>query len=153
LYEDSRRSSMPLISKEDQDVLREEFAKHLAKPVRMLMFTQEHECQFCSETREIVEELGALSDQIAVEVYDFVEDEEIVERYAIDKIPAIAIVGDGDVDYGVRFYGIPSGYEFTSLIEDLFDVSAGESGLSEKTKEKLAAVDQPVHLQVFITPT
>jgi len=144
---------MPLISEQDQDVLRNEFADKVVNPVKMLMFTQETECQFCAETRQIVQEVAALSEHITAEVYDFVADEEMVDLYGIDKIPAIVILGLDDTDYGVRFYGIPSGYEFTSLIEDIIDVSKGESGLSAKTKEKVAAIDQPVHIQVFVTPT
>jgi glutaredoxin-like protein len=144
---------MPLISEQDQDVLRNEFADKVVNPVKILMFTQETECQFCAETRQIVEEVAALSEQITAEVYDFVADKATADLYGIDKIPAIAMLGSDDTDYGVRFYGIPSGYEFTSLIEDIIDVSKGESGLSAKTKAKVAAVDQPVHIQVFVTPT
>ncbi len=144
---------MPLISEQDQELLRNEFAENLPQPVKLLMFTQHTECQFCTETRMIAEEVAALSDQITAEVYDFVADKAVAETYGIDKIPAIAILGGDGTDYGVRLYGIPSGYEFTGLIEDIIDISRGESGLSARTKESVAAIDQPVHLQVFITPT
>ena len=53
------------------------------------MFTQEMECQYCRETRQISEEVASLSDNISVEVYDFVRDQEIVEQYNINKIPAL----------------------------------------------------------------
>jgi len=147
---------MSLISEKDAEHLRQEFETELVSPVKMIMFTQTVECQFCAETRNIVEELAALSDKIEAEVYNFVTDKDVAERYEIDKIPAIAIVRDDDgkkVDYGIRFYGIPSGYEFTSIVEDLIDVSKGESGLQPRTKEAVAAIDQPVHFQVFVTPT
>jgi glutaredoxin-like protein len=147
---------MPLISERDAEHLRHEFESNLADPVKLVMFTQATECQFCTETRQIVEEIAALSDKLTAEIYDFVADKEAAERYNIDKIPAIAlirVVGGQEVDYGVRFFGIPSGYEFTTIIEDILDVSAGESGLQDKTKEAVAAIDSPVHLQVFVTPT
>jgi alkyl hydroperoxide reductase subunit AhpF len=115
------------------------------------MFTQALECDFCEETRELVEELASLSDQVNAVIYDFVADKDKAEEYAIDKIPAIAVLGERD--YGVRIYGIPAGYEFTSLIEAIKTVSAGQSGLSEATKEALAQIEQPVHFQVFVTPT
>jgi glutaredoxin-like protein len=73
------------------------------------------------------------------------------QEFRIDKIPAIAVIGAKD--YGVRFYGIPSGYEFTSLIGAILDVSKGVSGLSEKTKGRLKDIAQAVHVQVFVTPT
>ncbi len=147
---------MPLISAKDAEFLRNEFATQLVNPVKLLMFTQTFECQFCAETRQIVEEVAALSDKITAEVYNFVVDKAVAESYGVDKIPAIAILrveGDREKDYGIRFYGIPSGYEFTSLIEDILDVSKGESGLQPKTKKAVAELTEPVHIQVFVTPT
>jgi len=147
---------MPLISDKDAEFLREEFGTNLAAPVKLVMFTQEMECQFCSETRQIVEEIARLSDKITADIYDFVADKETADKYGIDKIPAIAVVrvDDGEEkDYGVRFFGIPSGYEFTSVIEDIVDVSKGESGLQPRTKEAVAELTEPVHIQVFVTPT
>jgi glutaredoxin-like protein len=147
---------MALISPQDAEHLRNEFENELVNPVKLVMFTQTIECQFCAETRQIAEEIAELSDHITVEVYNFVTDKAMADLYDIDKIPAIAVLRseDGeDKDYGVRFYGIPSGYEFTSIIEGIVDVSKGESGLQPKTKEALAALTQPVHFQVFVTPT
>lgn len=147
---------MPLISEQDAEHLRNEFEAQMADPVKLVVFTQEMECQFCAETRQIVEEVAELSDKIEAEVYDFVADKDKAELYGVDKIPAIVVLGeeDGeDKDYGIRFYGIPSGYEFTSIIEDVIDVSKGDSGLQPKTKEALAGITEPVHFQVFVTPT
>jgi glutaredoxin-like protein len=147
---------MPLISEKDAEFLRKEFETELVNPVKMIMFTQTIECQFCAETRQIVEEIAALSDKVTAHIYNFVTDKATADLYDVDKIPAIAIVRDedgGERDYGIRFFGIPSGYEFTSIIEDIMDVSRGESGLQPKTKEALAGITDPVHLQVFVTPT
>jgi glutaredoxin-like protein len=147
---------MPLISAKDAEQLKRAFDSGLTGAVKLVMFTQTIECEFCAETRQIVEEIAALSDKIELEVYDFVTDKAMAELYGIDKIPAIAILGrkDGrDRDYGIRFYGIPSGYEFTSLIEDILSVSKGDTELKPQTKEALAKVAQPVHIQVFVTPT
>ena len=145
---------MSLLNEEIKTQLRDEFA-NLTRPVKLVMFTQELECQYCTETRELAQEVADLSDKIEVEVYDFVADTEIVETYGIDKIPAMAIVKGGDEphDYGIRLYGIPSGYEFSTLIEDIAMVSTGESGLDKATKDELAALTTPLHLQVFVTPT
>ncbi len=145
---------MALLKEEDRQHLIKEF-EALTNPVKLLMFTQELECEYCRETRMIAEEVSALSDSISVEVYNFVTDKEVAEQYNIDKIPAIAVLQDGDepVDYGIRYYGIPSGYEFSSIIEDVMMVSQGESGLSEATKSQVAKLTEPVHFQVFVTPT
>ena len=145
---------MALLKEEDRNHLIEQF-KSLESPVKIVVFTQKMECQYCQETRMIGEELAALSDKISLEVYDFEKDKEIAETYNIDKIPATVIMTGGDQpkDYGIRYFGIPSGYEFSSLIEDIMMISGGDSGLSAETKEMLANLEEPVHLQVFVTPT
>jgi glutaredoxin-like protein len=123
----------------------------LEKPVTFKMFTQEFECQYCKETRELVEEVAALSDRLSVEVYDFEKDRPAADALGIDKIPAIAIVGAKD--YGIRLYGIPAGYEFGSLIEDVKLVAEGDSRLALDTRKMVAKLTKPVKIQVFITPT
>ena len=141
---------MPVLKDEDREEVRKQLMG-LASLVRLVMFTQDFECDFCTETRELVEEIAALSDEVDAVIYDFAADKEKAEDLGIDKIPAIAVVGEKD--YGVRFYGIPSGYEFVSLIEAIKMVASGQSELSDATKEALAQLDEPVHLQVFVTPT
>ena len=61
--------------------------------------------------------------------------------------------GDQLKDYGVRLSGIPSGHEFTSLIQDIILVSNRDSGLNSQTREALKVLDKPITLQVFVTPT
>lgn len=145
---------MALLSAKDRNYLKNEF-QTLDHPVKMIVFTQENECQYCRETRELAEELSTLSPKIVAETVTFAPEGEIAKQYAIDKIPAIALVADGPqpVDYGIRFYGIPSGYEFSTLVEGIMMVSAGDSGLPAEIKQQLAKIDKPVHMQVFITPT
>ena len=141
---------MPLLNEQIRKDVREMLGT-LPTPVTLKVFTQALECEYCKETRELVEEVAGLSDQISVEVYDFEKDAEAAQRYGIDKIPAVAVVGAKD--YGVRLYGIPSGYEFGTLIEDVRMVATGESGLSPATREMVAKLTEPVRIQVFTTPT
>lgn len=140
---------MALLKDEDREHL-EKIFESMSEPVKLVMFTQEMECMYCKETRQIVEEVASLSDKITAEVYDFMGEAETRDRYKVDKIPAIAVVGEKD--YGIRFFGIPSGYEFTTLIEDILMVSARTSGLGDETKQFLARLDGPLHMQVFVTP-
>jgi len=141
---------MTLIPEQHKGHLRQELAS-LQDPVRIIVFTQEMECQFCRETRELAQEVAQLSDKISVEVYDFLKDPKKVSEYEIDKVPAMAVVGKGDC--GLRYYGIPAGYEFGTFIKDLRMVSKGATELSERSRTKLASVVEPVHIQVFVTPT
>jgi glutaredoxin-like protein len=128
-----------------------EIFKDLKNPVKLVNFTQELECQFCRETRQLLEEVAGLSDKVSLEIYNFQLDKQKVEEYQVDKIPATVI--EGKKDYGIRYYGAPVGYEFATLLTDMADVSRGESNLKPETKEALMKIDQKVHLQAFITPT
>jgi glutaredoxin-like protein len=123
----------------------------LPNSVRLVTFTQEFECQFCRETRQLIEEVASLDAQINAEIYDLMLDKEEAARYGIDKIPAVAVIGEKD--YGIRFYGIPSGYEFSSLIESIKLASTGEPQLSPATLEYVQGISEPVHIQVYVTPT
>lgn len=125
--------------------------KDIEHPVRIINFTQTLECQFCEQTRQLLEEVASTSDKVSLDVFNFQTDKEEVRRYSIDKIPAAVI--EGQKDYGIRFYGIPSGYEFGNLVDAIERVGEGDSGLDEKTRERLATLAEPVHLQVFVTPT
>ncbi len=142
---------MPLIPAREREHIKKFFEENLVNPVRLVMFTQELECEYCAETRQLVEEIAELSPKITAEIYNFITDKPKAEEYKVDKIPAIALIGQKD--YGIRFYGIPSGYEFSTLLEDIVDVSRGESGLSEASKKALATLTKPIHIQVFVTPT
>lgn len=146
---------MPLLRDKDREQVRQEFDS-LTDPVKLVMFTQEIECEYCHETRMLVKEVAGLSDKLAAEIFNFVTDKEKAQAMEVDKIPAIAILAERDGqerDYGIRYYGIPSGYEFTSVIEDILMVSQGDSRLSPASKEAVAGLTQPVHMQVFVTPT
>jgi len=141
---------MAIIPEKDRKKLTDIF-KSLSNDVKVLFFTQEFECEHCRMTRGLLEEVAALSGKIFLEVYDFVKDAELTKKYSIDKIPATALIGDRD--YGIRFYGVPAGYEFTSLIEDIVDISKRDPGLPKKILNELSKVDKPVHIQILISPT
>ena len=146
---------MPLLN----DKIRGQVSKILEDmtgSVKLVLFTQSSgalECETCGETRGLLEEITTLAPtgKLSVEIHDFVADVAAVESYQVDKIPAIAVVGAQD--YGIRYYGIPAGYEFSSLMDDIMAVSKGESGLSAATQASLAKIDKPIHIQVYVTPT
>ena len=142
---------MSLIPDDKKEVLRNDLKERMVDPVKIVMFTQEVECRFCSDTRQLVQEIATLNDKINVEVYDFMVDAAKAQELKIEKIPALAIIGKKD--YGVRIYGIPYGYELQTLIAAVLGVSTGKTDLSDKTKAILADVKAPVHIQVFVTLT
>jgi glutaredoxin-like protein len=144
---------MAIINEKDSAVVRGRLSK-LAGPVRLAVFTQAFECEYCQHTRELVQEVAGLSGgMLTVDVYDLEADKAKADALAIDKLPAIAVLGSDGTDYGIRFFGVPAGYEFTSFLESLDIVSRGDSGLAPATKAKLATLEAPLLLQVFVTPT
>jgi hypothetical protein len=167
---------MALISASDQARLREDFAK-MTRPVRLLFFTQTLGCETCLLTRQVLDELPPLSDQITIEEVNFVLEGDKAKQYGVDRVPAIAVTyGDADSsrtqggpgadhdqgggapevmkDSRIRFLGTPAGYEFISLVRAVLLVGGGrESDLSEQSRARMAAVDKPVTMQVFTTPT
>jgi glutaredoxin-like protein len=142
---------MSSIPEEKKNMIIKDFEKRVKNPVKIIMFTQEVECKFCADTRKLVEEIGALNKKISVQVYDFVADSQKAKKYDITRIPAIAIIGKQD--YGIRIYGIPYGYELSTLIEAIVNVSRGTTNLSSKTKSILTEVKNSVHIQVFVSLT
>lgn len=128
----------------------------LDQPVAVLFFGSEEACDYCTETRQLLEEVCALSEKISLSIFDLNNDPAVASQYKVDKAPGIVIAAlDGDqiTDFGIRYAGIPSGHEFTSLINDLIMVSSRNSNLSEATRSFLKSLTQPVLLQVFATPT
>jgi len=142
---------MGLLKDRDRKFLQSKFRTQLKGEVRLIVFTQEFECEYCEELRELSEEVASLSDKITVEIYDFQSDKELAKKWNVDKIPALLLFGERE--YGVRYFGLPSGYEFTALVDDIIDVSRGTSRLHPDVKKKLKQIRDHVHIQVFVTPT
>ncbi len=125
-------------------------------PVHMMVFTEKENCSTCADTKLIVDELSQLGDKISFEEIDAGSNKETAERYGVDKVPAIIPFKGTKEDntyMGVRFFGIPAGYEFTSLLDSILTISIGTVGLSDDAQEYLKGLDKDVHLQVFVTPT
>ena len=123
----------------------------ISAPVTLVFFTQTFGCESCLPARQIVDQVASRSDQISVEEFNLVLDTDQVEAYGIQRAPAIAVVGEADT--GIRFYGVPDGHELVSLVESILLVASGDSGLSDESQALIAAVEQPIDIQVFVTPT
>jgi alkyl hydroperoxide reductase subunit AhpF len=137
---------MGMISEKDAGTIRSLFEQNLVEPVQIEYHTQadageESDCQTCKQTGELLADVAALSPKIALNLHEG----------TAEVVPSFELKGKNRGR--VRYLGIPAGYEFTSLIEDIIDVSRGETKLSPATKAQLAALKHPVHIQVFFTPT
>ena len=143
---------MGLLSAQDEAVLREHLSA-ITTPVTLLLFTQTiggSESGVVAKT--ILNEIAALNDKITVVEKSFVLDTEDKTKYNVDKVPAIVILSDGD-DTRMHMYGAPIGYEFVGLVEAIVVAGTGKIDLDPQTMAWIQAVDRPMHIQVFSTPT
>jgi len=141
---------MPIFDNDTKKKLEEVF-EELKNNVNVVFFTQEFECDTCKDTRTFLEEISKLSDKINLHIYDFQEDGEKAKGFEIDKIPAIALLDVDNNDPGIRFYGVPAGYEINSFVEGLLEVSGKREELSDDIKKRLSSIKKDIHIQVFVT--
>ncbi len=141
---------MSLLREQDAIEVRERL-KAMTSPVRLVHFTQELNLDYGRETKQLLEELSGLSDQLKLEVHNFLLEKDQAAEYGVAMVPA-TVICNGQAK-GIRFYGMPAGYEFANLLDAILMVSQSDSGLSAESREKVAAITQPIHLQVFVTPT
>ena len=123
----------------------------LTSPVRLVLFTQTFGCDTCFEARRTADELARLSDRVRVEEHNLVLDAERVAEYGAERAPGLAIVGEQDL--GLRYYGAPAGYEIDSIVSAIEIAGGAAPALSDESIAALGALDRPVRIQVFVTPT
>ncbi len=140
-----------LVPAQQKQHLIDEFDEKLVKSIILVMFTQEVECQFCAQTRQLINELASLSNKVKVEIHDFITDNEKARELGVEKIPALVIMAEKD--YGMRFYGFPYGYEFRTLVDAILLASTGKTNLTERTKQKIGEINAPISIKVFVTLT
>jgi alkyl hydroperoxide reductase subunit AhpF len=142
---------MAFLTPQNQEDVRKVFER-LDNPVKLVVFSQSlAAAELCAENEQLVREVAALSDKISVEVLNPAIDREQAERYGVDRVPAIVV--EGARDYGIRFYGVPTGYEFGNLIDSIVLASTAAPALSDETKEALAGLTSDIDIKVFSTPT
>jgi alkyl hydroperoxide reductase subunit AhpF len=141
-----------VLNDRDRVAVRKEFER-LAGPVKLVVFSQElsEAADLCRQNELLVREVAELDDRLTVEVLNLSIDRERAEAYGVEEVPAIVV--EGARDYGIRFYGIPGGYEFSNLIDAIIVASSGEPALAPETTARLAELTEDVHIKVFSTPT
>jgi hypothetical protein len=132
----------------------------LTRPPSKLYIPGQQLCASCGEAEPFARELAAFSDKLEVVVHDVLAEPALADQYSVrGLLPAILIEpvppddGEASAHGALRFLGLPSGYEFSTLIADIVDASTRQIGLSQATQDELRALDQDLHLRVFVTPT
>ena len=144
---------MALLSEQDRETVRRHLAE-IAHPVTLLFFTQTFGGpETAAITKQILDELAALSEMVTVEEVNFVLEKDRAAQHGIEGVPAIALLRNGE-DTRMRFLGAPAGYEFMSLVEAVILAGSTDSGLTEESRKLVAEhVTGPIDIKVFVTPT
>ncbi|MBN1115521.1 MAG: thioredoxin family protein [Oligoflexia bacterium] len=132
---------------------KKEIAESLAvvkKTVKITCVTRGTDCRYCSLTKEMLSELAVLSPNVDINFYDLVEDQERIKDLKIDKVPAV-ILHRGN-NSNIRFFGVPAGYEFQTLLEDIIILGNNNSPLSLETILEINKIRTPLHIEVIASP-
>ena len=124
---------------------------NLAGPVTLRYYTSDVESWYSAAERSLLERIAAASPKIRLEVHAGRWDPEREAAVGIARTPAIVVVGERDT--GIRYYGLPDGYELEVFLGVLRAVSGHASSLSEASVAGLRALPRPVHLEVIVSPT
>jgi alkyl hydroperoxide reductase subunit AhpF len=150
---------MPFLQEKDAAYIRTRFERELQHDVSLEFFAPTTSGlvlpdvggEYAEYTQKILAEVATLSSKITLTLHSTLSEPDAAKARGIVHTPATAIIGAQD--YGVRFYGMPAGYEFATLIEVIIAVSRGSTTVTEQTRAALMQVSRDVHLQVFVTPT
>ncbi len=123
----------------------------MKEKVEVVFVTQEIECPACKNTREFLEEVVSFSDKLKSKTLDFVKDQKAREELGVDKIPALVIVDGKGGNTGMKFYGLPGGYEINSFLQSLLEASGHKEALPGEVADRIAAIKKDVHIQVFVS--
>jgi len=123
----------------------------LSSPVKLVFFTQTFGCDTCLPARQVADRIAALSERVTIEEHNLVLDRDEVAEYGVEWAPALAVVGAEDT--GMRYYGVPEGYEIESLVDAIEIAAGGGPTLTDDSLDALDTLERNVHLRVFVTPT
>jgi alkyl hydroperoxide reductase subunit AhpF len=151
---------MALINERDRAMIVKQFDENLVNPVQMIFFTIPTSklfvpgrpgCETCNDVQQLLQEIEGTSDKLSLETHNLDQEPEVARLYGVSRVPALVLTGHQGG--AVRYFGAPAGYEFTTLLQDIQQISKSETALSAETREALETIEEPIHIQVFVTPT
>jgi len=138
-----------LISEDDREYLKTEFNRNLKRAVKLLYFRKDKdESEYSEQTKELLEEVVALSDNLSLALKDC-DDADETKSEGLDLCPSIKVKSERSGF--INFYGIPAGHEFASFVEAINDMGSDNLSLPDDVVEGLREINKPVDIKVFIT--
>ena len=118
--------------------------------VRLVLFSRDGgECKYCDDAEGLLADVAGAAPRVTVEVLSLKKDAARARDLGIDKVPGIALLGKKD--YSLRYFGLPSGYDFVPFVETILAVANDDPGISAESVAMLAKLKKPVQLSVFVT--
>ncbi len=142
---------MALLRANEETKVRDWFAE-LARPVELLVALGPEETprpgaqdvDFGAEMVRVCEGLAELGNGVTCRVEQ--------EPDGFPRFPSVSIRPD-DRDAGVRYDGLPWGYELGSLVGAIVEAGRDEPSLRPDSLAALEELDRDLVLDVFVTPT
>ena len=149
---------MALMDGRTKDQVQERLARTLINAVELTLYRRPDSgrlvlpgglgCQTCDVTEELARTLvEAAPEKLNLTVIDVTQ-----ERADVEAVPTLA-VGRAGEESRITFQGLPSGYEFATLLDAIERVSGTGHQLSAEAVDQLSIVDGEVEVMVFVTPT
>jgi len=121
----------------------------LKEKIHIELFTKDGQNdQYNQFTRLLLEALASITDKIEVGFNTLGDGKSA--GYQVSRSPTVLVCPE---KYKIRYTGAPIGEESRAFIQSLLRVSIGESTLSPRSKSRLAGLNEPRQVQVFVTPT
>lgn len=143
---------MAIFDEKTKDQLKQVLSQ-MINPINIHFWTQDIECPTCQINHQFLDEIVSLADKIKLFVHDFVNEKDVAEKYNIDKIPAILITDEKESILGIRFFGIPAGYEINSFISACLELSGAKQKIEDDIEKRIKNINKKIHIQVFVTLT
>ena len=138
-----------MLSEKDKSYVRKTLGG-MKDEVRLVLFSRDGgDCKYCGETEGLLADIATADPRVKVEVLSLKKDAGRAKELGIDKVPGIALIGKKD--HNLRYFGLPSGYDFIPFVETIRAVGDDNSGVSPESAAKLAKLTRPVQLSVFVT--
>ncbi|MCF7886146.1 MAG: thioredoxin family protein [Candidatus Marinimicrobia bacterium] len=141
---------MPVFNDSNREKI-QDFLNDMKNDVTIVFFTQEMECEACSQTRQFVTELSELHNKLNLKIYDFVKDEEKAKELGLEQIPAITLLTQENRATGIKFYGLPGGYEINSFLTALVEVSGNQKTLNKDLQSRINKINKNIDIKIFVT--
>jgi len=138
-----------MLNEKDITYVKDLFGGKLKGEVNLELFI-EPDSTYSKNTLELLRDLEKVDSRIKLSIIDVSKNAQKRHDRGVDKAPALLI--SPEKGYLIYYFGMPSGYQFAALLDDIVDASNGMDRLSDITREQLRGVSKPVDIKVFVDP-